>query len=590
MVEPVEDRTVAWEVFEPLRRFAEERGLSERELTAGWSAPPEPGRPLRWDDLVLALERFAAALDDPADLFEYGRRTVRVPEIQRLARAVALFVSPQTFLVRGGPLIMRRTFGHLETRAWREGDEVLIEHVVPPPHRPCRVFFAFHAGVVAEATRVIGLPPQQVVTAIRDERTVVYRCFPPPSRTLGRRTRQWARILLNADAAVGLLERDQRALRATNRELARLVRERDEALAEQSRALETRERLLQTLGHELRTPLNGLTHAAAALARGESEPWVVRTVLAASGRLSGVVESVIFYVKLSGEEAEPHPRPVRTEGLLERVVESLDGEASLLGVPLVPTSQVASPWSVVDHDLLLKAMVALARNAVEHSPEVSPVELELRHVEGRLRFEARDRGPGIQPADRARAFEPFVQLGGHAARAKGGIGFGLPLARAVAECMGGQVELRPRAGGGLVAAIEVPAEAHAPPERRVGARRVLVVDDDRLNRAVLGRLLRRMGCTIQEAEDGAQALERLEQGTFDLVLMDCEMPVLDGWEATRRLRERGVEAPVVAATAYASDADRERCRAAGMDDFLAKPIDRALLASTLERWLGAPPP
>ena len=105
---------------------------------------------------------------------------------------------------------------------------------------------------------------------------------------------------------------------------------------------------------------------------------------------------------------------------------------------------------------------------------------------------------------------------------------------------------------------------------------------------VAKRILRKLNCDVREAGDGAQAIEALKAATFDLVLMDCEMPILDGWAATKRIRtELGLSVPIVAATAYASEADRIRCAEAGMDDFLAKPLDSSRLQVVLDRWLGA---
>jgi CheY-like chemotaxis protein len=216
-----------------------------------------------------------------------------------------------------------------------------------------------------------------------------------------------------------------------------------------------------------------------------------------------------------------------------------------------------------------------------------------------LRCAVEDTGIGILPAQRERLFGRFVQADDARARHYQGAGLGLVLSRELARLMGGTLEVRSTAGEGscfsctlpLVPAPAQRAPAPAPRELPSGLR-VLVVDDNAINRLVAQRLLERCGCQVASSEGGEAALEVLQRATgFDLVLMDVQMPGLDGLETTRRLRARHGEAlRIVGCSASAESADLLSCRAAGMDDFLAKPITRERLVEALLRTGVAPPP
>jgi CheY-like chemotaxis protein len=211
-----------------------------------------------------------------------------------------------------------------------------------------------------------------------------------------------------------------------------------------------------------------------------------------------------------------------------------------------------------------------------------------------LRVEVADTGPGIAEAELAGLFQPFVQAGLTNSQAEG-TGLGLAISRELAELMGGSLTAESDGKSGSVFRLELPAPLATPPLRESAAappapapRRVLIVDDNDLNRLLGQKLLEREGHSVEVACDGGEALAMIARGAPDVVLMDLQMPGLDGLETTRELRRRGSAVPVIALTANAVQGDRERCLAAGMDGYLPKPLDLAALRATL-RGLEAGP-
>jgi CheY-like chemotaxis protein len=222
-----------------------------------------------------------------------------------------------------------------------------------------------------------------------------------------------------------------------------------------------------------------------------------------------------------------------------------------------------------------------------------------------LHVEVSDTGIGIDPGQLQRMFEPFTQADVSTTRVYGGTGLGLAIAREMIEMMGGTIDARSAPGQGSTfwfdVELEAPAAAEALSESSAEARRasasprldsplVLLAEDSPVNQIVARRALERCGCSVEVVGTGTEALRALAAGHYDAVLMDCQMPEMDGYEATREFRRReeaSARTPVIAMTAHAMTGDRERCLDAGMDDYITKPVRHADLESTLRRWLGA---
>jgi signal transduction histidine kinase len=544
-------------------------GRHERFLTD----PPER---IDWDDYVALKDITEKIAGSDERLIECGAAIADTPGM--LMRGLSLFLDPGSLLTTAVRAGWGRMYTNLQVDSGWDGDRVRVRIALLDGYAPCRAFFVQNAGILANLPRKLGCGLAEVEWET-DGKSAVYFVKPPPSRTLWARAGRWLRVALNSSAAVDELMAQQAELNEQNRAL-------QAALVEVRAALATRERFLQTIDHELRTPLNGIRGGIEAMSHVD-DPELRRWVDAAARsehRLSHVIGAVLEYTHLDTGVLDVRPRDFRPAWLADVLV----AEARRRGDVVVhldgPESEL---WLRADDERIRRVADELIDNAVRFASD-GPLEVALTHEDGHLELAVSDAGPGVPVADRARIFEPFVQLGDGAARRHEGSGLGLAIAGSIARALDGSIEVGESAAGGarFVARFPVETAQRAARSPRAAARRVLVVDDDAVNRMVGRRLLKQLGCDVVLAEDGVDALEKLDADRADLVLMDCEMPRLDGWSATRRLRasEAQYRTPVVAVTAYTSDEDRRRCYDAGMDDFVPKPLSREILDAVLERW------
>ncbi|MEO1087733.1 MAG: ATP-binding protein, partial [Acidobacteriota bacterium] len=251
-----------------------------------------------------------------------------------------------------------------------------------------------------------------------------------------------------------------------------------------------------------------------------------------------------------------------------------------------------------DPTRLRQILVNLLANAIKFTERGHiHVRLEWRRETSSLRLEVEDTGIGIPEAAVDRLFSPFQQVDSSTSRRFGGTGLGLAICKSLAELMGGEIGVRSRRGQGSTFWLDLPltestpGRPQPPPSTRPGeltGRRLLVVEDDEVNRMVTVARLESLGAVVTTSADGRDALERLSSERFDLVLMDCQIPELDGYQTTERLRATdgpNKTVPVVALTAHAHPDERSRCLEAGMNDFLSKPVETDELYATLRDWL-----
>jgi signal transduction histidine kinase/CheY-like chemotaxis protein len=387
--------------------------------------------------------------------------------------------------------------------------------------------------------------------------------------------------------------------------------ESEEAVAELVRigelaqeASRAKSAFLANTSHEIRTPLTAIAGYADLLLdevdRGDGSARhveMVQTIRRNADHLCRVLGDVLDLSRIEAGRLEVEAQRVALPELLRDVTDLMSVQANLKGLALSLELAPDTPASVnADATRLRQVLVNLLGNAIRFT-ERGGVQLAAgRAGPHRLSLEVIDTGPGLRPDQIARIFEPFVQGDSSTTRTHGGTGLGLTISAALVELMGGSLDVHSTPGAGSCFRVELPIgdapDAAAPPELSTAAPAlprpglsVLVAEDGIDNQRLIRALLERLACRVEIAPNGERAVERLRDGAkeFDVVLLDMQMPVMDGYETARELRRQGVELPIVALTAHALSDDRGRCLAAGCSDYLSKPIDRAALAAALAR-------
>ena len=433
-----------------------------------------------------------------------------------------------------------------------------------------------------------------------------------PLRQLRRRAEQTALALTGQTIHVHGSDEVASVVKVLDTLTDRLVQHNNELLAAKNQAdaaSHAKSQFLSAMSHEIRTPLNGVLGMAELLQHTRLDTDQSRYVgaIASSGRaLHALLGDILDLAKVEEGQVQLEHTDFDLASLLSEISDVYRELASTRGLLLVSELQATGAWVNGDPGRLRQVVSNLLGNAIKFT-EHGEVRLRSENLPARAgdtrtwqRFTVEDTGLGIAGEAMDKLFQRFAQADDSTTRKFGGSGLGLVICKHLVELMGGNIQVHSAPGQGARFWFDLPFDpAKAPHAAAQGApkalhhagARILLAEDNLVNQQVIKGLLGHLGATVTVADNGELALAQFCQGRFDLVVMDCQMPVMDGFEAARRIRaweqnEPGRSpVPIVALTANALAGDREACLAAGMSDYLTKPATMASLAKTLWRNL-----
>ncbi len=445
-------------------------------------------------------------------------------------------------------------------------------------------------GQVAQTAALMwrsgGVPEPLDFRVLRPDGTQIWaRFFPKIDRT---RSGEWRRVVAL------LMDVDERK----RQELALIEAEKAAQLAAEAKA-----QFLANMSHEIRTPMNGVLgvlHLLKARPDPEVAQKLIDEALACGEMLQALLDDVVDFSKIEAGRLELSKDPTQPMAVIEGVAQLLRPQAQAKGLALAIEAADLPEWVQTDAVRLRQCLFNLVGNAVKFTAD-GAVTIRARSLDGpggpRLRFEVQDTGIGISEAAQAKLFQRFQQADASTTRRFGGSGLGLAITRRLVELMDGEVGVTSTPGQGStfwfeIAApqVQAPVQADAIGLALLDNLNILVVEDNATNRLIATHMLESLGARVTTAEDGERGVAAAAEGGFDLILMDIQMPGIDGMEAARQIRALPglvAETPIIALTANVLRHQRDTYRAAGMDGVIGKPISPASLLEEIARLTGA---
>ncbi len=370
---------------------------------------------------------------------------------------------------------------------------------------------------------------------------------------------------------------------------------------------------LANMSHEMRTPLNaiiGMTDLTLGTDITPKQREYLSIIRSSSKALLGLINDILDFSKIESGKLEMERIPFNLARLINETVGVVRADAAQKGLKIVNAIRADVPDVLVGDPLRLKqVLVNLLGNAVKFTAKGTVrLETELASLAGQevlIRFSVADTGIGISQNAAGRLFTPFSQADGSTTRKYGGTGLGLAICRRLVRFMDGEIEVESTPGKGSVFSftarfrvgtgkrVNERSERYSGPGKalldKLKGASVLVAEDNPTNLTVIFEILRSAGVKVTAAENGRRAVAKIKDGRFDAILMDVQMPVMDGLDAARVIRclPQGERLPIIALTAHAMREDREKCLEAGMDDYLSKPITKDALLKTLAKWTAS---
>ncbi len=526
-----------------------------------------------------------------------GKGKLPDPQLLSIEQAIDGVRAGQLVRVRG--VVQRVSTGETRDALWLgPASPGLRAYLRRDENAPAILAQAAPAAATVELTGIL-VPeePDKFQLRLRDAGDVAVVALPEAAQL--RRLRAALLLIGAAGAAVVLwVLLLRRAVRRQTAEIRRLMVE-----AKQSE--EAKSRFLANMSHEIRTPLNGVLGMAELALEAKPDAEMrsyLETIRSSARALLEIVDDVLDLSRIEKGRMRLEEAPFALRQLVDDMLPLIAAQAERKGLRVEVRMAEGLPRAVMgDAGRLRQVLMNLLSNAVKFTAH-GWVRLEVApEGDGRIRFSVTDTGIGIAPDKHREIFGAFVQADSSASRSYGGAGLGLTISQHLVRLMGGELQVESAPGRGSCFSFSIPlpetalpfegSEAVAEASSQPRGLRILVAEDNEVNRRALESLLRRDGHFVRFASDGAEAVEAARTGGFDAILMDVQMPGMDGLEASRQIRELesalGRErVPIIGLTAHAFPEDARRCEAAGMDAWLPKPYHIVDLRGQLARLAG----